>query len=42
MDTVRIVETLTVINCCIFTLGAVDGQREVSAASTATKPSWCW
>ena len=34
--------TLTVINCCIFRLDAGDGQREVSAASTATKPSWCW
>ena len=35
------VQTLTVVNCCIFSLNSTDGQSEVRAASTATKPSWC-
>ena len=39
--TVGIVETLTVVNCCIFSLNSTDGQSEVRSASTATKPSWC-
>ncbi len=35
-----VLETLTVINCCIFSLNSTDAQSEGSPASTATKPSW--
>ena len=41
ITTADTVKTLTVINCCIFNLNSTDGQSEVRAASTATKPSWC-
>jgi len=34
-------KTLTVVNCCIFSLQSSDGHREVRAASTATKPRFC-
>ena len=33
-------ETLTVVNCCIFILDSTDGQSEVSVWSTACKTIW--
>ena len=38
--TVGIVETLTVVNCCIFSLNSTDGQSEVRVWSTACKTNW--
>ena len=38
--TVGIVETLTVVNCCIFSLNSTDGQSEGRVWSTACKTTW--
>ena len=38
--TVDIMLTLTVVNCCIFSLNSTDGQSEVRVWSTAWKTIW--
>ena len=39
-DTVGVVNTLTVVISCIFSLDSTDGQSEVTPWSTATESRW--